>query len=204
MPCRSNNTSKQSYGWRPPAHPLTGLVYCSDCGGKLYCHRYDNGKLKGKFACGNYPQKECASAHRIDADDLLTLVSKTLKSVYDFIQVDNSEFIKAVDCDVMEIGFPKSVLPQLPFKATDCGDGSMMLILDTPIDEQAFQLWRQRIVLTTTAQPATDASAMVATPAGAYAVEHEVAERIRLLNIASMTPMQCMVLLAELQNDLIK
>ena len=97
MPCRSNNTSKQSYGWRPPAHPLTGLVYCSDCGGKLYCHRYDNGKLKGKFACGNYPQKECASAHRIDADDLLTLVSKTLKSVYDFIQVDNSEFIKAVE-----------------------------------------------------------------------------------------------------------
>ncbi len=131
------------------------------------------------------------------------------RSAYLFVSCVKSyqvrrEFIKAVDCDVMEIGFPKSVLPQLPYKATDCGDGSMMLILDTPIDEQAFQLWRQRIVLTATAQPATDASAMVATPAGAYAVEHDVAERIRQLNMASMTPMQCMVLLAELQNDLIK
>lgn len=38
----------------------------------------------------------CVS-HRIDADDLLALVSRTLKAVYDFIQVDNSEFIKAVE-----------------------------------------------------------------------------------------------------------
>lgn len=91
-----SNVTRWPNGWGP-AHPLTGLVYCPDCGGKLYCHRYDNGKLKGKFACGNYPLKKCASAHRIDADDLLALVSRTLKSVYDFIQVDNSEFIKAVE-----------------------------------------------------------------------------------------------------------
>lgn len=115
------------------------------------------------------------------------------------------EFIKAVDSDVVEIGFPKSVLPQLPYKATDCGDGSMMLILDTPIDEQAFQLWRQRIVLTATAPPAADAqSSALAPPVGQSLAEHAVAERIRQLNMAEMTPMQCMVLLAELQNDLIK
>ena len=26
------------------AHPLTGLMYCADCGGKMYVHRTYNGK----------------------------------------------------------------------------------------------------------------------------------------------------------------
>ena len=29
-------------GWGE-AHPLTGLMYCADCGGKMYVHRVNNG-----------------------------------------------------------------------------------------------------------------------------------------------------------------
>lgn len=72
-------------GWGP-AHPLTGLVYCADCGGKLYCHRIDNGRRVNVFSCGNYPQKKCASGHRINGNDLLQIVSQTLKAVHDYIQ----------------------------------------------------------------------------------------------------------------------
>ena len=91
-----SNVKRWPNGWGP-AHPLTGLVYCADCGGKLYCHRTDNGKQKGKFTCGNYPLKKCKSGHRIDADDLLATVSRTLKAVYDYIQQDNRGFIKRVE-----------------------------------------------------------------------------------------------------------
>ena len=91
-----SNVKRWPNGWGP-AHPLTGLVYCSDCGGKLYCHRTDNGKAKGKFSCGNYTQKKCRSGHRIDADDLLATVGRTLKAVHDYIQLDNSRFIKSVE-----------------------------------------------------------------------------------------------------------
>ena len=90
------NVKRWPNGWGP-AHPLTGLVYCADCGSKLYCHRYDNGKKKGKFQCGKYPQKKCRSPHRIDADHLLATVGKTLKAVHDYIQDDSGQFIKKVE-----------------------------------------------------------------------------------------------------------
>ncbi len=89
------NVTRWPNGWGP-VHPLTGLVYCADCGGKLYCHRVDNGKVKGKFTCGNYPPKKCKSAHRIDADDLVDLVRCTLKAVRDYIEVEPEQFIKTV------------------------------------------------------------------------------------------------------------
>ena len=89
------NVTRWPNGWGP-VHPLTGLVYCADCGGKLYCHRTDNGKPKGKFSCGNYPPKKCKSGHRIDADDLVDLVCCTLKAVRDYIEIEPEQFIKTV------------------------------------------------------------------------------------------------------------
>ena len=91
-----SNVTRWPNGWGP-AHPLTGLVYCADCGGKLYCHRTDNGKRVDKFTCGNYPSKKCKSGHRIDGNDLLQAVGRTLKAVHDYIQVDNSQFIRTVE-----------------------------------------------------------------------------------------------------------
>ncbi len=90
------NVTRWPNGWGP-VHPLTGLVYCADCGGKLYCHRTDNGKAKGKFTCGNYPAKKCQSGHRMDADDLVEIVCCTLKAIKDYIQVDEEQFLRTVD-----------------------------------------------------------------------------------------------------------
>lgn len=90
------NVTRWPEGWGP-AHPLTGLVYCADCGGKLYCHRTDNGKRANKYTCGNYPQKKCKSGHRIDGDDLLLTVGQTLKAVHDYIQIDSEQFVKSIE-----------------------------------------------------------------------------------------------------------
>ena len=39
------NVRRYPDGWGE-AHPLTGLTYCADCGGKMYVHRTNNGKQK--------------------------------------------------------------------------------------------------------------------------------------------------------------
>ena len=70
-------------GWGD-AHPLTGLMYCADCGGKMYVHRVNNGKRVPMYVCGNYAKQPvgtlCQSAHRIKADHAI-IVAKTIKEV---------------------------------------------------------------------------------------------------------------------------
>lgn len=90
-----SNVKRWPNGWGP-AHPLTGLVYCPDCGGKLYLHRVDNNVPRGVFSCGNYPLKKCDSGHRIRATDLEQLVLKSLKAIYDYVQIDSDQFVKTV------------------------------------------------------------------------------------------------------------
>ena len=90
-----SNVTRWPNGWGL-SHLLTGLVYCAGCGGKLYCHRTDNGKRVDKFTCGNYSRKKCKSGHRVDGNDLLKAVDQTLKAVHDYVQVDNAQFIKTV------------------------------------------------------------------------------------------------------------
>lgn len=89
------NVKRWPNGWGP-AHPLTGLVFCSDCGGKLYCHRTSNNLPRPVFSCGNYPLKKCDSGHRIYADDLTEVVLKTLRAVRDYIEMDSDQFIETV------------------------------------------------------------------------------------------------------------
>ena len=40
-------------GWGE-AQPLTGILFCADCGNKLYVHRVNNGKREAYFTCGRY------------------------------------------------------------------------------------------------------------------------------------------------------
>ena len=82
-------------GWGP-AHPLTGLVFCADCGGKLYQHRVDNYSNQQTFCCGNYNLKKCNAPHRIDAGDLSELVLRTLKAIWDNSQVDQNQLILTI------------------------------------------------------------------------------------------------------------
>ncbi|GHV12682.1 recombinase [Clostridia bacterium] len=81
-------------------HPLTGLVRCADCGGKLYVHRITNGKDRPMYVCGNYNKipvgSKCVSAHRISADTLMELIAETLRKVVKFAETDRAEFAKLV------------------------------------------------------------------------------------------------------------
>jgi DNA invertase Pin-like site-specific DNA recombinase len=81
-------------------HPLTGLVRCADCGGKLYVHRIYNGKDMPQYVCGNYtktnPDKKCSGAHRINADTLMRLVAETLRDVTQYAKTDRDAFVKRV------------------------------------------------------------------------------------------------------------
>ena len=42
----------RTVGARPT--PLTGLMYCADCGGKMYVHRTNNGKRIPQYICSQY------------------------------------------------------------------------------------------------------------------------------------------------------
>ncbi len=42
--CSASGECKTLPGRLGEAHPLTGLMYCADCGGKMYVHRTCNGK----------------------------------------------------------------------------------------------------------------------------------------------------------------
>ena len=48
-----SNVRRYPNGWGEAA-PLTGLLYCADCGGKMYVHRTNNGKRISQYTCSNY------------------------------------------------------------------------------------------------------------------------------------------------------
>jgi DNA invertase Pin-like site-specific DNA recombinase len=97
------NVKRRPDGWGY-VHPLTGLVWCADCGGKLYCHRIYNGKDKPTYVCGNYAKGSavirsgiiCRTGHRIDATALMKLINDTLKDVINYAKSDKTAFEKAV------------------------------------------------------------------------------------------------------------
>ena len=82
------------------AHPLTGLMYCADCGGKMYVHRTYNGKRIPQYTCGQYSKYPvgslCATQHRIRADAVLTLIADTLRAIAEYSKNDRAEFIRTV------------------------------------------------------------------------------------------------------------
>lgn len=90
-------------GWGE-AHPLTGLMYCADCGGKMYVHRVNNGKRIPQYTCANYGKMPigtlCKSAHRVKADDVMELVSKMIKEVIRYADVDREAFAKEIRADM--------------------------------------------------------------------------------------------------------
>ena len=47
------------------AHPLTGLMYCADCGGKMYVHRTYNGKRVPQYTCGQYGKYPIGSLYPV-------------------------------------------------------------------------------------------------------------------------------------------
>ena len=82
------------------AHPLTGLMYCADCGGKMYVHRTYNGKRVPQYTCGQYGKYPigslCPTQHRIKAEAVLTLIADMLRAIAEYSKNDRVEFIRTV------------------------------------------------------------------------------------------------------------
>jgi DNA invertase Pin-like site-specific DNA recombinase len=93
------NVRRYPDGWGE-AHPLTGLMYCADCGGKMYVHRTNNGKRIAQYTCSQYTKIPvgvlCPTQHRINADVVLTLIADMLRAIAAYSKNDHAEFIKAV------------------------------------------------------------------------------------------------------------
>ena len=94
-----NNVRRYPNGWGEAA-PLTGLLYCADCGGKMYVHRTNNGKRISQYTCSNYTKVPCGTLcltqHRINESAVLTLVSDTLRAIAEYSRNDRTEFIHTV------------------------------------------------------------------------------------------------------------
>jgi len=79
---------------------LTGLLYCADCGGKMYVHRTNNGKRIAQYTCSQYSKVPvgvlCLTQHRINAEVVLTLIADMLRAIADYSKNDRAAFIKAV------------------------------------------------------------------------------------------------------------
>ena len=94
-----SNVRRYPNGWGEAA-PLTGLLYCADCGGKMYVHRTNNGNRISQYTCSNYTKVPCGTLcltqHRINESAVLTLVSDTLRAIAEYSRNDRTEFIHTV------------------------------------------------------------------------------------------------------------
>ena len=97
------------------ANPFTGLLYCADCGAKMYNHRGGagrarnwKGELNGKrrpdrdeYNCSTYNlsrqsyDKQC-SQHYIRTEVVRKLVLETIKAVSDYVITNEEKFINRI------------------------------------------------------------------------------------------------------------
>ena len=84
-------------GWGDVA-PLTGLLYCADCGGKMYVHRFNNGKRISQYTCSKYSKIPvgtlCKTQHRINESVVLELVKDLLKAIAEYAKPSLSEWCR--------------------------------------------------------------------------------------------------------------
>ena len=99
------NVKRYHDGWGE-YHPLTGLMYCADCGSKMYVHRTNNYKNIPYYVCSNYKKVPCGtlcpSAHRIKAEVVLNLIQETLKDIKNYLDEDNEAFIHSIQNEMEE------------------------------------------------------------------------------------------------------
>jgi len=91
-----SNVRRYPNGWGEVA-PLTGLLYCADCGAKMYVHRINNGKRVAQYTCSNNGKVPCGtlcpSQHRINESAVLELVADMLRAIAQQAQIDRTELL---------------------------------------------------------------------------------------------------------------
>lgn len=94
-----NNVRRYPNGWGE-THPLTGLMYCADCGAKMYVHRTSNGKRIAQYTCSAYSKvpvgTRCPTQHRVNADAVIELIKTMLKAISEYSQNDREEFLRVI------------------------------------------------------------------------------------------------------------
>ena len=87
------------------ANPLTGLLYCADCGAKLYNHRSRGTAVKPYssdwFDCSTYTlarqyHDSACSNHHISTKALRTLILETIRSASAYAISNEAEFVQKV------------------------------------------------------------------------------------------------------------
>ena len=79
-------------------HPLSGLLFCKDCGAKMHIRiDYRNGGKRHVAYCSEYHKgkaknPQCHSPHIIDADLLMQTVAEVLKKIEDYSISNRAEF----------------------------------------------------------------------------------------------------------------
>lgn len=79
-------------------HPLSGLMYCKDCGTKMHIRTiHKNGKVQHVTYCSEYAKgkarhPKCNSPHRIDVDCVMQNIAEVLRKIAQFALANKAEF----------------------------------------------------------------------------------------------------------------
>jgi len=94
-----SNVRRYPDGWGE-IHLLTGLMYCADCGAKMYVHRTSNGKRIAQYTCSAYGKVPvgtfCKTQHRVNEENVITLIKDLLKAIADYSMLDREAFVRTV------------------------------------------------------------------------------------------------------------
>ena len=102
----SKNMKRKRADKQGNLHPLAGLLYCSECGGKMYVFVPEKGGKQPFAQCGNYRKAyekierhyniACATSRRIIVDNILELVRDTIKRIADCAKMDRAALEKSI------------------------------------------------------------------------------------------------------------
>ena len=78
--------------------PLSGLVYCAECGKKMYLCRCTTMKQKEYFNCSSYRKnlKRTCTSHQITVEALNLLIQDDLRRTINFATSQNERFLQAL------------------------------------------------------------------------------------------------------------